>query len=100
MDDQMPGMDGLQATRLLRERESTLMDQGEGEDSGHGIGNAEGRSKQLHTIVVALTANADNESQQRCLAAGMDGFLAKPVRRKALRAMLAQWISDLPEEKV
>jgi CheY-like chemotaxis protein len=98
MDEQMPAMDGLQTTRLLRERESTLMGQGAGQDSGHDIGNVEGRHKQLHTIVVALTANADNESQQRCLAAGMDGFLAKPVRRKALRAMLAQWIPDLPEE--
>jgi signal transduction histidine kinase/CheY-like chemotaxis protein len=78
MDEQMPGMDGLETTRLLRERERR--DEGE----------------QRHTIVVALTANADSEAQQRCLAAGMDGFLAKPVRRKALRAMLAGWIANLP----
>ena len=85
MDEQMPGMDGLEATRILREREQLAMSMAE-----------EGEA--VHTVVVALTANADSESQQRCLAAGMDGFLAKPVRRKALRAMLARWVSGLPAE--
>lgn len=78
MDEQMPEMDGLEVTRLLRQREQECV------------------GEQRHTIVVALTANADSESQRRCLAAGMDGFLAKPVRRKALRAMLARWIAHLP----
>ena len=78
-------MDGLEATRILRERERLAR-------------NAAQEGEAVHTIVVALTANADSESQQRCLAAGMDGFLAKPVRRKALRAMLARWISGLPAE--
>ena len=82
MDEQMPGMDGLEATRVLREREM----QGD-------VG------QRRHTVVVALTANADSDSQQRCLEAGMDGFLAKPVRRKALRAMLAGWIANLPVEE-
>ena len=80
MDEQMPAMDGLEATRLLRERE------------------AQSEEMQHRTIVVALTANADSEAQQRCQQAGMDGFLAKPVRRKALSAMLANWIGGLPAQ--
>ena len=73
MDEQMPDMDGLEATRQIRARA--------GPDAG--------------TPVVALTANADKDSEQRCLKAGMDGFLPKPVRRKALRALLARWLPEL-----
>jgi CheY-like chemotaxis protein len=73
MDEQMPGMDGLEATRRIRGRA--------GDDAS--------------TPVVALTANADKASEQRCLAAGMDGFLTKPVRRKAVRALLSRWLPSL-----
>jgi two-component system sensor histidine kinase/response regulator len=92
MDEQMPGMDGLQATRLIREQESLRT------GSAHDIEPNKAQDEQRRTIVVALTANADSGSEQRCLAAGMDGFLAKPVRRKALRAVLAQWIEGLPAD--
>lgn len=68
MDLQMPGMDGLAATRALREREAR-----EG-----------GRLR-----IVALTANAYAEDRERCRAAGMDGFLAKPVSLAQLRELLA-----------
>jgi CheY-like chemotaxis protein len=78
MDEQMPGMDGLETTQQLREREGD----------------------QRHTIVVALTANADSASERRCLAAGMDGFLPKPVRRKSLREMISRWIPDLPAVEI
>ncbi len=74
MDEQMPGMDGLEATRRLREREG---------------GNC-------RTPVVALTANTDTAAERRCLEAGMDAFIAKPVRRKALRSVLSRWLTDLP----
>ena len=74
MDVQMPGMDGLTATRLLRDRE--------GEDQ--------------HIPVVALTAGALNEEQQRCRAAGMDGFLSKPLVVDALREVLESHLSRAP----
>ncbi len=64
MDVQMPGMDGLDATRRLRE-----------------IEQAENRPR---LPVVALTANAMTGDRERCLAAGMDGYLSKPLRRDAL----------------
>jgi PAS domain S-box-containing protein len=67
MDLQMPVMGGIEATRLIRQRES-----------GRG-----GRLK-----IVAMTANALSEDRQRCLEAGMDEHVAKPLRPEHLRAVL------------
>ena len=70
MDMQMPGMDGLQATRLLRQCEAEA-----------------GRAR---VPIVALTANVFAEDRQRCAEAGMDGFLTKPLEMGALRHVLAE----------
>jgi PAS domain S-box-containing protein len=67
MDMQMPQMGGLDATRLIREREV-------------GAGR--------HTPIIAMTANAMNEDRQRCLDAGMDDYLSKPLNTEKLRALL------------
>ncbi|HEX6734967.1 MAG TPA: response regulator [Azonexus sp.] len=69
MDVQMPVLDGLDATRRIRSL-------------------AGGRD----IPIVALTANAYSEDRQRCLAAGMDDFLAKPVEPEALYAILAKYL--------
>lgn len=66
MDVQMPGMDGLEATRRIRAAEA---------------GGAA-------TPIVALTANAYAEDREACLAAGMDGLLVKPLDRDRLREAL------------
>jgi two-component system, sensor histidine kinase and response regulator len=67
MDIQMPVMDGLAAIKILREREST---------------------SRAHIPVIALTAHAMRGDEDRCLAAGFDGYLAKPIRHVELRAGL------------
>ena len=74
MDCQMPVMDGYQATQEIRRRES------------------EGR----RTTVIALTAGVMGGDAQRCLDAGMDDFLGKPVLRSALAEVLARWTTSSP----
>ena len=69
MDVQMPDMDGLEATRRIRAAEAS-------------------RPSRTPTPIVALTANAYAEDRDACLAAGMDGFLVKPLDRERLRDAL------------
>jgi CheY-like chemotaxis protein len=69
MDCQMPGIDGYETTRLIRK--------------------AEGGARR--TPIVALTAAAMESDRRRCLEAGMDDFLTKPVDLEGLRGMLDKW---------
>lgn len=71
MDCQMPELDGFGATEELRRRERT--------------------AKRSRTPVVALTAAATREDVDRCLAAGMDAVLTKPIREEELFAVVARW---------
>ena len=72
MDCQMPVMDGLEATQRIRQWEAA----------------------QNHTRlpIVALTANAFAEDRERCLAAGMDDFLTKPIKVPDLLATIRRWM--------
>ncbi len=70
MDMQMPEMDGLEATRHLRQREK------------------EGQLP--HTPIVAMTANAMLDDRDQCMAAGMDDFIAKPFRADEVIATIAR----------
>jgi signal transduction histidine kinase/DNA-binding response OmpR family regulator len=67
MDVQMPEMDGLEATRALREREKITG---------------------AHQQVVAMTALAMKGDRERCIEAGMDGYLSKPIRQQELDELL------------
>lgn len=78
MDMQLPKMDGCEATSRIREKEA------DGDLAYQGI----------RLPIVALTANAMSGDEQKCLAAGMDRYLAKPVRKHDLLAVLL-WAEQL-----
>jgi CheY-like chemotaxis protein len=72
MDVQMPEMDGVAATLAIREKE---------------------KNTGLHQTVIALTAHAMAGDYERCLAAGMDGYLSKPIRPQDLDALLDKCVA-------
>ena len=75
MDMQMPQMDGFEATRLLRRAEL---------------------SSSMHIPIVALTAHAMKGDRERCLAAGMDDYIAKPLRKSDLVDIIARHTQPKP----
>ena len=73
MDCQLPGIDGLETTRRAR-----LL-----------LGDRD-------LPIIALTANARAEDRAACIAAGMDDFMAKPIRTDVLQTCLARWLHPVP----
>ena len=70
MDVQMPILDGLKATRMIREKESV--------QGGH-------------TVIIAMTAHAMAKDQEKCLEAGMDAYISKPVKFDDLLSLISRF---------
>jgi two-component system, sensor histidine kinase and response regulator len=76
MDCNMPDVDGFMATEMIR--------------------SLEGSRK--HTIIVAMTANALKGDRERCLAAGMDDYISKPVNQKDLASIINKWREKIMQQ--
>jgi PAS domain S-box-containing protein len=85
MDCQMPEMDGFEAVRALRALESAMPANGSGP---------------LRLPIVALTANAISGDRERCLAEGMDDYLAKPYSFEQLAELVERWTVPAATEPV
>lgn len=79
MDVQMPIMDGYDATRLIRKDDDPAV---------RGV------------IIIAMTASAIRGDREKCLQAGMNNYLAKPVRAAVLKSMLEEYCNQLPSSRV
>ena len=80
MDCQMPEMGGFEATAAIRAEGSAVLDR--------------------NVPIVAMTAHAMVGDRDRCLAAGMDDYLAKPVSAAKVQEILDRWLPQRPEHEV
>ncbi|NDK38985.1 response regulator [Pseudoxanthomonas gei] len=78
-DLHMPRMDGFELAMAIRAAEQIHSGQG------------------LRTPIIALTASAPREESDRCIAAGMDGYLGKPLQLAELKALLQDWLPDVAD---
>ena len=81
MDIQMPVMDGYQATNAIRNLENEL----------NKIGNKKDPGKPERIPIIAMTAHAIKGCEEKCLEAGMDDYLTKPLRRKVFLNIIDKW---------
>jgi len=77
----MPEMDGLEATRIIRQRQK---------DPAYPV-------YQSRILIIAMTAHAMQTDREKCLAAGMDDYLAKPIRPGDVRGMIEKWAPQIRE---
>jgi CheY-like chemotaxis protein len=77
MDVQMPMMDGIEAARRIR--------------------NPKSKVQNRDIPIIAMTAYAMSGDREKCLAAGMDDYISKPVTMKSLETVILKWISKLTE---
>jgi CheY-like chemotaxis protein len=98
MDVQMPEMDGFEATKIIRNYESGIRNQEREEPNEEGGDHS---SFTLHTSsfilpIIAMTAHTMKGDRERCLEAGMNDYISKPISPQALAEMLEKW---LPKEE-
>jgi two-component system, sensor histidine kinase and response regulator len=89
MDIEMPELDGFEATAAIRAHEHEIRNGSRPAPGGSAYATARGADARIP--IVALTAHALKGMEERCLAAGMDGYVSKPIQPETLHATLARF---------
>ena len=109
MDIQMPEMDGLESTREIRKFESGNLQRIEETSKQHAASSQQLDKPAMHAVqqktsnkqerssikripIVAMTANAMKGDMEKCLNAGMDDYMTKPIKRDLVFGMIKQWV--------
>ncbi len=98
MDCQMSELDGYEATRMIRQREQARgNDELESSASLHTVRQAAFKTHSSHkrVCIIAMTANALKGDREKCLEAGMDDYIAKPIQLASLAKLLERWIPQM-----
>ena len=82
MDMQMPEMDGVEVAKEIRKLEAMFPAETNGD-----------KKHTSHIPIIAMTANVLEEHRDQCLSAGMDDFIAKPIKKDVIAGMIRKWVS-------
>ena len=91
MDIQMPDMDGFETTRLIRAHEPS--------NGAPPRQNPQQRNGKNRTPIIAMTAHAMAGDREKCLDAGMDDYVAKPIQPDILKGKIAHWITETTKKE-
>lgn len=98
MDCYMPELDGFEATRHIRQREVAALAEPRNHEQQPQHFPSPLSSPQLsHLPVIAMTASLMEEDRKKCIEAGVDDFLGKPLRQDELKAILERWVQKTAE---
>ncbi|MEA3386659.1 MAG: response regulator, partial [Thermodesulfobacteriota bacterium] len=92
MDIQMPEMDGLAATREIRKHEEQLKAQSSRQKMELLPTNFQLSARSERIPIVAMTAHAMKGDREKCIEAGMDDYITKPIKRELVFEVLEKWV--------